>query len=265
MEPVQRLRILVTVKAYPSISTRHNELVCCAGVTEDHQWVRLYPITFRELPEGQQFKKYDIIEVDVQHRPEGKDDRPESFMPLMDTMKIVDHLDSDGKFWEERAAWIEPTVIKGYAEMLRLQETENRSLGAFRPACILGPKIIPNPEPWSDKQLAQIAQMGLFSDKEPLEKVAWRFQVGFVDEIGKEHCLSIEDWEIFQLWRGERDRHGEAKAVEQVRKKLEQMLAAERDPILFVGNQGDPRKRKSFMILGIFWPKRNPQPALIFG
>jgi hypothetical protein len=65
-----RLRLLVTVKAYPSVSTKYNELVCCAGITEDRQWVRIYPVPYRDLPNHTQFQKYDIVEVTCERRRE---------------------------------------------------------------------------------------------------------------------------------------------------------------------------------------------------
>src|SRR5258708_24320388 len=84
-----RLRLLVTVKAYPSVSTKYNELVCCAGITEDRQWVRLYPVPYRDLPNHTQFQKYDIVEVTCDRREAHKDNRPESWCPRLDTMRVT--------------------------------------------------------------------------------------------------------------------------------------------------------------------------------
>lgn len=45
--PEQRnLRVLITVKTYPIPSSKYDELVCTAGVTEAVDFVRLYPINF---------------------------------------------------------------------------------------------------------------------------------------------------------------------------------------------------------------------------
>ena len=46
----RRLKLLITVKTYPIPSKRYDELVCTAGVTETGDFIRLYPINFRELP-----------------------------------------------------------------------------------------------------------------------------------------------------------------------------------------------------------------------
>ncbi len=53
------LRVLITVKTYPIPSAKYDELSCTAGVTEEGEFIRLYPINYRDLPWGQQFKKFD--------------------------------------------------------------------------------------------------------------------------------------------------------------------------------------------------------------
>jgi len=60
------------VKAWPQPSRKYIETVCCAGVTPDGAWRRLFPIRFRHLDGARQFKRWDIIEYEPQ-RP--NDDR----------------------------------------------------------------------------------------------------------------------------------------------------------------------------------------------
>jgi hypothetical protein len=40
----QKEKILITVKAYPTLSGKYGELVCIAGIREDGSWVRIYPM-----------------------------------------------------------------------------------------------------------------------------------------------------------------------------------------------------------------------------
>lgn len=253
---------MVAVKAYPSISTKYDELVCCAGITDSKEWVRLYPVPYRDLPGQKQFQKGDVIEVQVERRASHKDDRPESWRPRLDTMRIVDHVGVEDN-WRRRLDWIEPTILAGFAELRDKQQSENKSLGAFRPNKVLGVRVKQESSSWSDAQLATINQKDFFSEKEPLEKVPYRFQLGFTDERGADHWLSVIDWEFFQLWRKERDRfQNEEKAADQVRKKIEWIVAGDKDVIAFAGNLGNPAMRKSFMILGFCYPKLDPQQSL---
>jgi len=55
-------KILITVKTYPTFSTKYQELVCTAGVNENGEWRRLYPIPFRQLYKDKKYKKYQWIE-----------------------------------------------------------------------------------------------------------------------------------------------------------------------------------------------------------
>ncbi len=41
-------KVLITVKTYPTLSAKYDELVCTAGFREDGTWIRLYPVPFRK-------------------------------------------------------------------------------------------------------------------------------------------------------------------------------------------------------------------------
>ena len=73
----QRLKLLITVKTYPIPSKKYDELVCTAGVTETGDFIRLYPINFRDLPFSKQYKKYQWIDV-IAEKHQGRDVRKES-------------------------------------------------------------------------------------------------------------------------------------------------------------------------------------------
>ena len=45
----ERKRLLLAVKAYPERSRKHGDVVCTAGITEEGEWIRLYPIDFQEF------------------------------------------------------------------------------------------------------------------------------------------------------------------------------------------------------------------------
>lgn len=72
---MERKRIYILVKTYPTISEKYSELVCTAGVLEDGSWIRLYPIPFRLLNDDQKYPKYTWIEVNVERNI--KDFRPD--------------------------------------------------------------------------------------------------------------------------------------------------------------------------------------------
>ncbi len=55
-----RKRILITVKTYPCQSKKYGELVCTAGIDERGNWMRLYPIQFRNLKTAHRYKKIPV-------------------------------------------------------------------------------------------------------------------------------------------------------------------------------------------------------------
>jgi hypothetical protein len=69
-------KILITVKTYPTPSRKSIEASCTAGITENGEWIRLFPLPFRYLEYGKQFSKYQWIEARV---TKASDPRPESF------------------------------------------------------------------------------------------------------------------------------------------------------------------------------------------
>jgi len=66
--PFKKTKVLITVMNYPHPSRSHQELVCTAGISEEGDWVRLYPVDYRYRPNHQQFKKYQWIELGLAPR-----------------------------------------------------------------------------------------------------------------------------------------------------------------------------------------------------
>ena len=55
-------QVLITVKAYPNRSKKYGETVCVAGVDmHTHQWIRLYPIPYRDLEKEKKFENIVLL------------------------------------------------------------------------------------------------------------------------------------------------------------------------------------------------------------
>jgi len=106
--PVQRERILITVLTYPHPSESYDELVCTAGITARGEWVRLYPIDYRYRPRDQQFRKFQWIEVDLEARGAGNDNRKESRRPKLDSIRVIAAPLSVDDDWRARRDIIDP-------------------------------------------------------------------------------------------------------------------------------------------------------------
>jgi len=126
-----RIKVLITVKTYPIPSKKYDELVCTAGVTESGEFIRLYPINFRELSFEKQYKKYQWIEVTVE-RHSSRDVRKESFRPTDDSIKVLGKIipPNPGN-WAERARYVLPNKSRSMEDLYAQQELDRTSLGIF--------------------------------------------------------------------------------------------------------------------------------------
>ena len=109
-------RILITVKTYPSISKKYDELVCTAGFDEQGNWIRIYPIPFRKLEYEKQYQKYHWIKIDLVKNK--SDFRPESYRPRdIDSEDLIDFGERLGTGAERRAfhVHVSAAVMNGRA------------------------------------------------------------------------------------------------------------------------------------------------------
>lgn len=60
----EKKKVLVTVKAYPERSKKYGSVACTVGLTEEGEWIRLYPITLDVFSGENKLRKYDWIEVE---------------------------------------------------------------------------------------------------------------------------------------------------------------------------------------------------------
>lgn len=265
-------KVLITVKTYPTLSAKYDELVCTAGFREDGSWVRIYPIPFRQRPYTEQYKKYDWIELDLVKNT--SDFRPESFRPatLEKEIKVVGHIGTE-RNWEERK---KICLQKGYFNMDELiEEAKDKkvgtSLAVFKPTEILDFYAEPTDRNWSRKKLDALSQLNLFETNkkgefEVVRKLPYKFKFRFKDNQGKASNMMIEDWETGQLFWNCLARHegNEQKAIEDVRKKYFDDFAKTKDLHFYLGTTQKYHyvSPNPFMIIGTFHPKIESQIAL---
>ena len=252
------LDLLVVVKAYPT-ATEFGEAVCVAAIdttTEVPEWVRLFPIEFRDLPWEQRFKKYQRIKL-VASR--GVDSRPESWVPDADTLEIGEYLSAaDG--WRRRRAALERLRVYTMCELQRAQASDGTSLGMVITDGV--PDLTREERPADEiaakqRELAQ-ARIALGSSAHSklsaLEQFPYR--VKYKWSCGATcggHEQSIIDWELVQAWRSWRSKYNESELWDKIEEKwVRQMFASGRRTYLYCGNMA--RYQASFLVLGVFWP-----------
>jgi hypothetical protein len=249
-------RVLITVKAYPNPSKKYGETVCCAGIDVDTlQWIRLYPIPFRDLDSSQKFKKYTIISVKCRKAPD--DHRIESYKIDMDSIELLSHLDTKRR-WESRKKFVLPTVSPSFCNILE-DTAENKSLGTFKPRDIdfYWKKATLESEA---KREACYAQLSFFDTrKEAIEQIPFDFYYQFKCH-GRADCpghnLPIIDWEIGQAYRDWRYKYKPQELLlQKIRQRWLDLICSDKNDVYFyVGNM--KRFHDNFMVLGVFYPKK---------
>jgi len=113
----RKILVLITVKTYPIPSSKYDELVCTAGVTETGDFVRLYPINFRDLPFDQKFKKYQWIEVKASKHT-GREQRKESYRPDSESISICgDPIKPNPGNWRSRSLYVLKNKAKSIEDL----------------------------------------------------------------------------------------------------------------------------------------------------
>ena len=265
-------RVLIAVKAYPTLSKTYAELVCTAGFREDESWVRIYPLPFRSLGDEKRFKKYQWIEIDLEKNP--KDSRPESYRPRdISNIKPLEFIGTDNAWRERRRLIIEKnTVHTNLNQIIEAAKNNEYSLAIFKPKRILDFIAEPADSKWElskeEAVKAAIRQGSLFnelelypSDFKLMPKLPWKFKYEFLDDKDRSSTLMIEDWEIGQLYWNCRKEYSPEEAVKKVRQKYLDDLARTKDLHLFLGTtlKWHSVALNPYVIIGTFNPPKIKQ------
>lgn len=255
-------RVLILAKTYPSPSALYVETSCVAGITEHGSMRRLYPIPFRLIEDGQQFKKWQWIDVRVAKAT--ADRRPESHRVYVDTVVCGAQMDTRRE-WAERRSWLSKVPSFGsYAAMDAARLRESLSLALLRPARVIGLEIRPaRYADWTDEEREKLAQaqMELFSESEArqdikqLRKLPFDFYYhceydGSDDDLAYHH--KIVDWEAGALYWNCFRQYG-SDWERPFRAKLEGELIG-KDLMFLMGNQH--RFQDQWLIVSLIYPPR---------
>ncbi len=270
-------RVFITVKTYPTLSKKYDELVCTAGILDDGSWVRIYPLPFRKLDYEKKYRKYQWIELPLEK--DLSDPRPESHrITNIGQVKLI------GKPVETEKAWAKRKHIvfeknEVYLDLSLLIEKANNnalSIAIFKPTEILDLVTEETDREWSLESLALLkekaSQLSLFQTEEEVkkeflvvDKLPYKFSYRFRDCHGRESTLMIEDWEIGALyWNCLKKTEGnESGALGLVKKRYLEDFS-KKDLFLFLGTtrQFHGWAKNPFVIIGVFYPPVDNQTTL---
>lgn len=272
-----RKKVLITVTTYPLPSRSYDELVCTAGVLENGDWIRIYPVPLSfltDLKGSGKLKsvKYTWIELNLNKRTD--DFRPESHSPVnydFEDIAIGETINTNGN-WALRKDYCLKKVYTNKNQLLDDSKAPgNLSIATFKPSKILGLEIEEDEREWKDVWKELRSQKNLFESVKPIEKLIpklpYKFYYRFTDDTGVESKLMIEDWEIGALhWNCLRNAGGnEVVALKKVREQYEENFIKNKDLYFFLGTTKEWHRRRAnnpFVIIGVFYPKKELQTSL---
>ena len=176
--------VVILIKALPRPSKRYGETVCCAGVTLNREWKRLYPVRFRYLESDQKFRRWQRIQFKYRV--------PNDRFTLLDPMIVPSA--STAAACGSSLALIRPSNTKfRYRKKSEtvLEKEVKAYLGTSRQQGLL------------DKELATFTPS------------PYEFAFSFYDDDGK-HTWLCGDWETHATFLKWRSRYGEIESLRQL-------------------------------------------------
>ncbi len=262
---MDKQRVLITVKTYPTLSKKYGETVCTAGLRPDGTWVRMYPVPYRRLEEGEQYRKFDWLDCRlIRHEA---DPRPESHRPVdQSELKAVGHVDTSNR-WSERRRVVLGTarVYDSLDELIGMAKANESSLAIFKPAKVSGFIWEDEAREWDAAKVKAMrdlhSQLDIFDEAswrktfEVIPKLPYSFSYRFSDSAGRKSELQVLDWEVGALyWNCLRSCNGdEAQALKKVRAKyLDEFLKTDLHFFLGTTQEWHTRAPNPWVIVGVF-------------
>jgi len=257
-----KIKLLIVVKTYPTLTTNYEESVCTAGITEEGKWIRIYPVQFRKLNYSKQYKKYDWVEIDIERHHQ--DFRPESYRPLrIDAgIEILNSIDTKNK-WQARKEFVLKNVYDDFDNLIKEAKEENlwKSIAVFKPYKFKDFIITEyDNKTWDKKKLDKLKQLKIFEEQiKPVDKIPYKFVYIFEDIKKKVHRLMAEDWELYEFFRKSEAKFRTRKELyDYVKKRFFDELALKRDLYFILGTTRihHIKSKNPFIIIGLFYPPK---------
>lgn len=252
-------RALIVVRTYPTPAKHGVEVSCTAAITDQGEWLRLFPVPYRFLDSDKRFRKYQWVEISV---TKARDQRPESYKLDSSSIKIISDPLPTANEWQARKDIIFP--LKAHCLCCIQNERDDKgypTLGIFRPKVIERLIIKPETQTWTQRQLAILRQGHLFqrAPTVELEKIPYSFRYQFrCDEDScSGHTMICTDWEMGESWRRWSKDYG-AEWEAKFRQRYETEMIERYDTHFYVGTIH--KHPSTWIIVGLFYPMKPKSP-----
>lgn len=252
----EKKKILVTVKAYPEKSTRYGQVVCTAGITDDGEWIRLYPVDLPNFLGDDGIKKYDWIEAEVKKATGEKLGRKESHKVRAGSLRILDSSLREGTIdWERRNQIVLSKLSNSIEELDAAYKADKTSLGLIKPKEVV--------DFFATKDLELIKERMSYQETLSGGKIPIMTQIPHIFKYkfrcnackdGKEHNISCEDWELLESYRKWGIEYNDVDILwEKIYQKYYTQLYQERELYFYIGMFS---LQPSWLIIGLYYPPK---------
>ncbi|MDO9538059.1 MAG: hypothetical protein Q7J68_07050 [Thermoplasmata archaeon] len=251
----EKKRITIITKAYPEPSQKHGDVACTVGITEEGEWIRLYPIDMRHFVGANKISKYDVIEV-MCEKDTDKLGRKESHKVRADSITIIDRgLTKPKVDWVARNKIVLPGVSCSIQELKDAYESDKTSLGLIRPTELLD--FIKTDQLEIYERNGWSFTVNLDGEMIPkVTKIPHIFKYKFKCQCcnDSEHNMQCEDWELFESYRSWGPRYQDPDILwGKLKERYFDWMLKERD-IHFV--MGMYSQYPTWFIIGIYYPPK---------
>jgi hypothetical protein len=259
----EKKKVLVTVKAYPEHSKSHKDVVCTAGITDDGEFIRLYPINTSLYFGKNKINKYDWIEVECEKATE-KLNRKESYRVREGSIKVLDRslASNNGRApWEKRNEILLKHVSPSIKSLVDAFEKDRTSLGLIKVTELIDFFTSEELKPPSE---SQVVQKTLFDNSTIpiIDKIPHVFKYKFLCDgcLKPESCtkrgdhrILCEDWEVFAAYRKWWNEYSDIGVLwEKMHEKFYDFMK-NRDLYFFMGTHS---QQPSWLIIGLYYPPK---------
>jgi len=263
----EKKRVWIIVKTYPEYSRKsRNWVACTAGITEEGDWIRLYPVPTKHYIGDHKLRKFDLVEVVCQKAKTEKLGRKESYKVKDGSdITIIDRSLSGpltSKIWEKRNKLILDKIDPSLDYLDHKYQEDKTSLGLIKPKEILDFYNRKELEIYADQKQYQ---QGIDGSRTPIiqkipHTLAYRFKCSDKCPIcaNGHHDILCEDWELLEAYRTWGPKYGNVQILwEKLYDKFYTSMINARDLYFVVGMYS---LQPTWLIIGLYYPPKDVDP-----
>ena len=243
-------RCLLLCMAYPDISENYGATVCMAGITEEGEYRRIYPVPFDTFKEFD-FHKRHWIEYEIREKG---DYRKESYKIRPNSVDIEKEIEYEevGQICRER--------VNSIDELNRKKSQDDTSIGIIKPNEVFDFTI---DESESRREEAEKYNQQETLTASNLPKVMphhVRYHFHCSPNCSTRHQIMCEDIEAGMLYWRLRNQYDSIDTVEEkMKQKFVNWMTEERDLYLMMGTH---YRWKSWLIISVLYPPEREAASL---